>query len=425
MTVNAQAATTAEKLKELVAERYHADDLHAVEDACLKYLELKNDDPDIIQTLGVCQRRLGKNAESVASLKKARKLAPGNLNILKSLSRSLFANRDLSEYQQSIADLFSMNACSATMCIHSIQLFHRMGNKQSAITSCEKYLTRYADNPHLLNLYSVALKNVGKLPDSVEVGRKSLALSLTHPSEEKAPKKRPVFNTAENLNLLWQTLAKLKKHGFVAFPTAGTLLGLVREKSLLSGDKDIDIAIPFNDMTAVISVLEDDGWRQVGGSYSLSNPRQMVHQDYRLAIDLCGLLNEAESGKTIGGFWMEGIPEEWNRIVELPKPGVKAIDSPAGEVWWPNNPEEWLEAFYGENWRIPDTQFNTVICARNLRDFSLLVECYAINKLFAHWWCGEISKGLKIVNSVLFHRPDDELYLRLKQGLENAVVNKR
>jgi len=420
--VNSHQQDSPASLVEQAVTLYRANDFQAAEQACVQYLAARAEDPHMLHILGLCRLSLGKTAEAVDALKSAAALAPDDNGILKSLARGQFDNRDLRDYCQSVLQLFARGDCSADNCVRAVQVMHRLGDRDGAVNHAGNFLHRYPDNPHLYNLYSVALKNVGRLPESIRAGRQGLALCLARPFKPRQLKKRPLFATEDNLRVLWNVLAGLNSAGIAAFPTAGTLLGLVRENRLLPGDKDLDLAVPFPDMDKCIAALARDGWRDVGGSYSLSNPRQLFHPDHNLYLDLCGLLRE-ESGQTISGFWMEGIPGEWNRITEFPDVDLQQIDSPAGKIYWPTNPEAWLVALYGEGWRTPDHQFDTVICARNLRSFSLLVECYALNRIFAGWWAGDEAACLKIIRSVLAHVPDDDLYNRIRKALEKDTGN--
>src|SRR5690606_34176301 len=140
----------------------------------------------------------------------------------------------------------------------------------------------------------------------------------------------------------------------------------------------------------------------------------MSHQRAGMALDVHGFAVEKGSGAIISGFWMKDIPPEWNRITEFPHLSLRELDSPAGRVWALADPEGWLEARYGD-WRTPDQEFDSVVCARNMRGFSLLTQCYALHRIYTNWQLGNLPRALKLVRSTLAQMPGDEQLCQLEQ----------
>ena len=409
--------------RQLILNHYQKKDYKEAENKAQHHVKKYKDDAIVWQTLGVSQRNLGKTQLAIRSLQKAESLLPNDIAILTSLSKTLHKQNQKQEYFEVAKKLFHLNAIDEGTCVSANRILYQMGNPKETLKWCNNFIEVYPANPELYFHLSIALKNVGRLPEAIEKGRKGLELRLKHPTNVKPQPQKPKFNSAENKQVLWQVLVDLKKQNIHAFPTAGTLLGLIREGDLLAGDKDIDLALLYEEIDDAVKILEANGWQEVKGSYVLINPRQMYYPKYKLTIDLCGLVKEKESGKTIGGFWMPGIPKEWNRIIEFPAMKLNKAQSPAGEVWWPAEPEVWLESLYGD-WRTPDNEFDTVICANNLRNFSYLVECYAIHRIMFHWGQGYLSKALKIVTSTLKHKPNNELYQEIQRRFLDSLGRK-
>ena len=407
-----QGKNALKKSRKQILDRYQKNDFKEAETKAERYLKKQQDDAAIWQILGVCQRNLGKSQSAIKSLRKANSLSPDSVPILNSLLSVLTGPKQGQEYFDVVKKLYQLDATNETICVDSIRRLHQLGNTGESLDWCNKFVEAFPESA-VLNFYlSLALKNVGKLPESIETGRRSLELRQQQPTSVKQQQEKAAFNSAENKQLLWQVLAELKKQNTHAFPTAGTLLGLIREGDLLKGDKDVDLAIPYEEIDDAVKILQDMGWKEVKGSYVLINPRQMHHPQHHLTIDLCGLLKEKESGIIIGGFWMPDIPKEWNRITEFPTMKLNAMHTEYGEVWWPAEPEAWLEKLYGD-WRTPDHEFDTTVSAANLRGFSLLVECYAIQRTFFNWNEGDLSRALKIIRSTLKHKPNDQLFNKL------------
>ena len=415
-----QKNETLEDNRQLIVSCYKNRDYQNAELRAQHYLENMGQDAMVWQILGICQRHLGKTEQAIRSLSKADALKPNDVAILKSLSSALLQRNQVEEFAKVAEKLSNFNALDESIWNSWYALLHRLGKPQETLGWCESFVAMDPQSS-VLNFYlSVALKNVGRLPEAISAGRRSLTLRLQKPTWQKTLSTKTGFNSEANKRVLCNVLARLKAHDIHAFPTAGTLLGLVREGGLLNGDKDIDLALWYAEMDDAIKVLITMGWHEVGGSYTLSNPRQIKHPEHQLTIDLCGLKKEKHTGKTIGGFWMSNIPAEWNRITEFPEFELTTRQTESGEIWWPAEPEVWLETLYGD-WRKPDKEFDTTICAKNLRSFSYLVECYGVQRTFAHWNEGDIPRALKIINSMLHHRPDDQLFLELRRNLSTFL----
>ncbi|MGY8526637.1 GNAT family N-acetyltransferase [Paracidovorax citrulli] len=220
--------------------------------------------------------------------------------------------------------------------------------------------------------------------------------------------------------LFWRTLHQLYAAGVHAFPCSGTLLGLVREGRVLEFDKDFDVGLPFGEMAQAEACLAANGWRQEPNPMRHVNPRSYRHIDSGVVLDLCGLLDEPDSGKIIGGFWQEGQPWPEQRVVEYPAPmTLRKTASPEGDTWALDQPERWLHALYG-NWRERDPDFDTVIAAKNLRSFSPLVQCYALMRLHNHLQSGRLAKARALVSHALRHLPADPLLLAAGDKLDGA-----
>jgi phosphorylcholine metabolism protein LicD len=85
--------------------------------------------------------------------------------------------------------------------------------------------------------------------------KKQINLLMQH--NIKSTPAKHTFDIKLGFKALSDILNLIGSHGIKAFPTAGTLLGLHREKELLAFDKDIDIAIYSNDDFEMLKILID------------------------------------------------------------------------------------------------------------------------------------------------------------------------
>lgn len=266
-------------------------------------------------------------------------------------------------------------------------------------------------------LLGIALWRQRLLPDAVELFRAALTGIVTNIwSVRPAPLiRKKNFDADLGLELLWKTLAALAKENIRAFSIAGTLLGLTREGHLLAHDKDMDIAVFTEEIRQANHVLIALGWQRTDLGYSFINFRSYYDPVSGMEIDLNGIAREKGTDMLLGGLWLEGIPWEWQRVVEFPFPlSLKRMQQRSGMVWHLANPEAWLTAVYGD-WRTPDKSFDTTLSARNLRGFSLLTQCYAFSRIINCWLNADITRALSLTRQILLrHTPDDPLLKRVE-----------
>lgn len=242
------------------------------------------------------------------------------------------------------------------------------------------------------------------------------------PLREKKKAQRPggnIFVSGEAEKLLWTTCAELAQLGIPAFPFAGTLLGLVRNGSLLDFDKDLDIAVWMESWDACCTALEEAGWARAPMRVEYANYRDYVHPELGVTLDVCGL--QIRGQQIVGGFSLPDHPAEYQRVSIFPQFDLVQRSTEYGPVWFPRQPEKILAAFYGD-WRTPNPHWDTVVSARNLENFTLLVRCYAYHRLVQHWLLGDLAKAWCYAHQIALKDPDDVLALRSRQWMERALT---
>lgn len=281
------------------------------------------------------------------------------------------------------------------------------------------YRAALALAPHDASALAAAgscLHLMGQLPQAVQYYRAALVWQCCAPRRMVAPPPAPAFDSAAAEQRLWQVLAQLASAGVRAFATSGTLLGLVREGRLLPFDKDLDIGLPFDQMPVATALLQQNGWHRAAAPQGLINP-VMLHDGQGLSLDLCGFVAEPGSGAALGGFWLRDVPADWQRVTQYPVLHLHQQRRAQGIVWSVAQPEAWLAALYGPEWRTPDPGFDTVIAAHNLRGFGVLTQCYAFSRIYEAWLKGQLDKAAALVRHSLRHLPEDGLLLQVQQQL--------
>jgi len=269
--------------------------------------------------------------------------------------------------------------------------------------------TAYVFFRHALN-HLMALASAGKTP----------ADKKQQENQKNAAITQQFFSSGYAEQLLMSTCALLAQQNIVAFPFAGTLLGLEREGKLLDFDKDIDIAVWVDSFDACCQFLEENGWSRAPQSIHYRNYRDYIHIESGITLDICGLEYQNDK-KVVGGFSLPEHSAEYQRVSVFPALELKRRGTAHGEIWYPAQPENILTAFYGD-WRTPNPYWDTVVSALNLEKFTLLVRCYAYHRLVKHWLSGSLVKAWTYAHQIAQKDPDDTTALRSRQWLERILV---
>lgn len=293
------------------------------------------------------------------------------------------------------------------------------GTSLSYIEKLKTCLIQHSNSLDLHQLLAVVYQQNKLLPKAIEYYRKTLNLLLTTKPAPLKPVKPATFDQTKYETTLWQTLVLFRQHNIRSFATSGTLLGLTRENALLPFDKDIDIGIDWGQMNLAMTLLKQNGWHEHKRSYDLINPRCFMHSN-GVILDLCGYGVDQKSQRTISGLWMANIPFAWNRVTTYPTIDLADKNTPFGIAWHPAKPELILQALYG-NWQIPDPDFDTVICAKNLAGFSLLTQCFAYSRIYILWRKQKWQKVEKLLAQVRHFQSDDSLFIKLEQALKHQL----
>lgn len=302
------------------------------------------------------------------------------------------------------------------------QLHSRFGSGSEAFKLLSKAIESEPNNHKVMGAFAGACQRNKQLHEAIKYYRKSLfSLSKEKKLKQNSPSATKAgFNNPETEALLWNTLTYLASSGVHAFPSHGTLLGIVREGGLLDHDKDLDVGVPFSEFDKATKVLQKNGWIRHRNNFGLVNPVSFVHKEKKISLDLCGFVVEKETGKTLYGFWMNNIPKGWNRILEVAEIDLERKENDGSSYWFPKKPENLLESLYGD-WQKPDPEYDALIGSNGLRDFSLLTECYAYTSIISAIGKGQYGKAKKKFKIILKHKPEDELALVWLKKLEKVA----
>ncbi|MFC3031777.1 tetratricopeptide repeat protein [Pseudoalteromonas fenneropenaei] len=336
---------------------------------------------------------------------------------------TLYQSNDFTAAERQFTLLLEDESCELVARCFLAEIALIAGTGKEHIAALKAFLESQPFASEVKHLLGLCYQQKRELSAAVSCYRDALATLLQHPPT--IPYKQPVaaeFDTTIHETLLWQTLVALRQAGVKSFATSGSLLGIEREGRILANDKDIDIGVDWGQMSQAIGVLQALGWQEYRRSYDLVNPRCFIHAA-GVTLDLCGFAVDARTQTTIAGIWMSEMPFSWNRVTEYPAIHLTDKRTPFGMVWHLQQPQQFLTALYGD-WQTPQPLFDTVLCARNIRDFSLLTQCLLYARLYRLVLLRQWAKLRFTLANVAFLDKQDSLIRALEQlaqSQEHAV----
>lgn len=250
----------------------------------------------------------------------------------------------------------------------------RLDNIEASVADISYVLQRNSENPQVRIAIAGVYRQLGQLDRAVGNARiaidgiwKGYRDSKTNPARLKDSSPPPM--RADNAGLVLLELDNLlQAHGIPYFLAYGTLLGIYRDGDLLPFDKDMDIGLPWHvDRRALIRIFESSDIFQLHKSSRSRCDEELewqfavVHRKKNIAIDLFFFKPE-EDGCLLSGFHHRPTPLLWRFTpIRMGTIRYRGVDLPA-----PFDPECFLKDIYGDDWRIPDPYFDSVVSGRNL-----------------------------------------------------------
>jgi Flp pilus assembly protein TadD len=252
-------------------------------------------------------------------------------------------------------------------------------------------------NPHLASAHSNrgnVFKERGELDPALSALSKAIELQfelcqtgqLTRQMKPQQP-----MSVEQASKVLVNLHQLLTRHGMEFFLTYGTLLGIYRDSEILPHDKDLDVGLHWSSSRSqLIQVLLASGQYWIDPK-ALAQPK-LSEEDI---LNPCALnigVIEKSSGISIDFFFFK--PEGdvvLSGFYHLPDPllwrftpfELQSIEYKGYTFKTPGDPEVYLRDIYGENWRVPDPYFDSLVSGFNLDVRSRGVsKVYAFSRLF-------------------------------------------
>ncbi len=286
---------------------------------------------------------------------------------------------------------------------------------QKSINLLKDVINLAPNSPIIYNKLATAYMQNRELLNSIEYHKFAIDKLLLNPIEIKnLPKVNKI-----NISTLYETLTLLNKNSIKAFACSGTLLGLHRDGKLLENDKDIDIGIFIEDLEDTIKILSQNGYKEYLKSYGLINPRAFIHKESQTVIDIC-CYKKVDNGY-ITGLWMDGVNFEDNRITFYEDRELELVW--CGEFLEIANKSDYLSRLYGD-WEIKNSDFDTIINAPNIIDFSPLVEIFGLDKIYSSILTKNFKKAKNLCLHI-FNKSKNRFYIDLKDKIQSLEIIKQ
>jgi tetratricopeptide (TPR) repeat protein len=378
--------------------------------AMTRLAKIDSDDYENLLNMGKLLYNAANYKLAADTLQEALKLSPQNVSILNELAKSL---TKIGQFNLAI-EYFALSIKHAPSNPEAFVLISDVlmlgGHVTKAMDILKPALFRFSNIAEVWHRMGIATQRSKMIPEAIEYYKKAIELQLQKPLNKSEQCKNNGFDYVVNEKILLETLALLCKNNIRAFAVSGSLLGLVREGHLLQKDKDIDIGVFVHQMPEAINILLANGYTEYFGSYGMDLPRVFRYQNSGLLLDLYGYRTDGD--KVVSGFFLSDVPEYWNRIVEYTPFELHKIQTLYGNIWQISDTDTYLTELYGD-WRNTDPYFESTVCAKNLRTFSFLTQCYALNKIFIYLQEGKIDNIKKLADTCYQQLPNDDIYAKI------------
>ncbi len=297
-------------------------------DALTKASELLND-AHIFNHLGVAQLNNGQYTDARIAFQKSVEINPG---LDSAWSNAAFNEYEANQFDE--ADKLSLKALALAPQSEKANLTQGM----------------------------VQLKN-GELESAKAHIKIAINSAIQHPQSLHKPSPKPmVVEDARKALIIARKI--LLDAGIPFFLCAGTLLGIIRDGDLLAFDKDMDLGVPAEvEREKVVAALTSNGEFELNRPETTSPENwnwnfSFTHVATHIVMDI--FFYHPDKTHFLCGFNAKPHP-----INSRPRK-FKLMQLEWQGLQWPipSPPEQYLVDVYGEEWRVPDPNFDTALSNR-------------------------------------------------------------
>jgi len=350
-----------------------------------KAIKLAPTHPETYSNLGVVLYEVERYIEALAAYEKAIQYKSDYFEALSNRGNVLKELRLYDASLQSYDQALSINGNYFEALVNRGVVLFEMDRLEEALADFDLAIALKTDySPAYSNRCNV-LKEVGSLDQALVSIQKAVDLKC---SELKSlqlqrrvlPPKPMVVEDACVVLLELRSLLEVHKIPF--FLAYGTLLGIYRDAELLPHDKDLDVGLDwYCSRDHLIDVLKqsDKYWIDPKSTHPKNYEFNFGVIEKKRGISIDFFFFKPEGPYLLSGFHHLPHPLLWQfRKFDLGEIHYRNVTFNV-----PANPENFLIDIYGENWRIPDPYFDSLVSGYNLTDQAKpLSIIYAYSRLF-------------------------------------------
>lgn len=306
-----------------------------------KALALKPDSAEIASNLGVLAKEQENWPLALQYFEQALRFQPGNLQFADNRLAALIKLKRFEEARAALDAAMQNRPATPTVYVVQASLQTAQGELNAAWASMRV---------------------------AVEMAFAQLRQRTSDQLKDKSPKPMSVSEAGDSLLALHELFTSLQVPYFIAF---GTLLGIVRDGELLPFDKDMDVGLPWDmDRHELMDRIEAHGdWLVKGREHLDAHELQWT---FAIVHKPTGILTDLFFFKSEGDTMLSGLGEEPNPLlwrfsaIDIGSIAYRGVQLPA-----PADPERFMLEIYGEDWRVPNPYFDSVVVGCNLTPESL------------------------------------------------------
>lgn len=374
--------------------------------SALKGLTFYSQNAQLLHSVGYSYLQMGRYDEACKALSQAAELA-NDAHIWNHLGVARLNSGALEEAQSAFQKSINLNPLLAAAWSNAASAAQDLFefNQAEEFSKRALALDPQSEKAHL-TLGMIALKN-GALEESKKSLQAAITSAMQRPQSIYRQPPRPITVYKARQALL-EAHQCLQEANIPFFLCSGTLLGIVRGGDILEYDKDMDIGVPAHiDRQQALAALIAHGQFKLGNPELASAENWnwnfcVVHTETNIALDLFFYHPD-------GTHFLCGLNTKPNPILSRPRK-FKTETLTWHNIEWqiPSPPEQYLSDFYGEEWRIPDPFFDTVVSSRCQTPESRPVRCgFGYVKLYDALSGGRWRKAYGYCVQILYFGTDD------------------
>ena len=339
------------------------------QEAMIEYNKLIQSNPVATNYLGLAMtyNKLNHKIHAINALQEAIRIDPQNIEAQGLLVQTYMGMHNFAAAKETVEPLYEAHKENVNIVALYMNFLIGVGDYKTGRTLLD-FLLENSSYAGILNNAGLIEIELGNMPKALEYFRRGFRTIISKPLPPAAPKQQEFMDPEAGKKGLLAIKRTLDELGVPFLLVAGTILGIYRDGDLLPHDKDVDLGLPWNVPRAELihtvckynfacNYTEED---IVGekGKWNIS----IVHIPSGTTIDFFFLKPEGDT--IVGGIHKNGK----TLYTKTTNTGRMQIDYAGTTFWTFGKLDSYLGELYGEGWRTPQANYNTLILSETVYD---------------------------------------------------------